>query len=37
MAKAPGASQLSIHQAVLRDAAQQKIAATGSQAMITVH
>jgi general secretion pathway protein D len=37
MAKAPGASQLSIHQAVLRDAAQQKIPATGSQAMITVH
>lgn len=37
MAKSPGASQLSIHQAVLRDAAQQKIAATGSQAMITVH
>ena len=37
MAKAQGSSQLSIHQAVLRDAAQQKIAATGSQAMITVH
>jgi general secretion pathway protein D len=37
MAKAPGASQLSIRQAVLRDAAQQKIPATGSQAMITVH
>ena len=37
MAKAPGSSQLSIHQAVLRDAAQQKIPATGSQAMITVH
>ena len=37
LAKAPGASQLSIHQAVLRDAAQQRIPATGSQAMITVH
>jgi general secretion pathway protein D len=37
LAKAPGGSQLSIHQAVLRDAAQQKIPATGSQAMITVH
>ena len=37
MAKAPGSSQLSIHQAGLRDASQQKIAATGSQAMITVH
>ncbi len=37
VAKAPGSSQLSIHQAVLRDAAQQKIPATGSQAMITVH
>ncbi len=37
MAKAPGPSQLSIHKAVLRDAAQQQIPATGSQAMITVH
>jgi general secretion pathway protein D len=37
VARAPGSSQLSIHQAVLRDAAQQKIPATGSQAMITVH
>ena len=37
VAKAPGSSQLSIHQATLRDAAQQRIPATGSQAMITVH
>lgn len=37
MAKAPGSSKLNIHQAVLRDAAQQKISATGSQAMITIH
>ncbi|HEY3928308.1 MAG TPA: cohesin domain-containing protein, partial [Candidatus Koribacter sp.] len=37
LAKAPGSSQLSIHQAALRDAAQQRIPATGSQAMITVH
>ncbi len=37
VAKAAGSSQLSIHQASLRDAAQQKIQATGSQAMVTVH
>lgn len=37
MAKAPGTSQLTIHQANLRDAAQQRIPASGSQAMITVH